>query len=227
VWSLGVCLFAIHFGFFPFEQAKPESDWRARRAASAQLNGESTMETIFGLFSQREPCHSRALISLLDRMLVFEPKQRASLSEVAASEWISRWADPDSSALPEVDPPLPYGPDLPSSDLSRCDSQPLSELSYGTLRPTVERQYSSSTIHSASSRTSTSSISGKQPIPIQAQAQRQTQVEEEEVKRTCPWAAVRYAIAGARLQIRQHGTCLKPKYRDVTSMPRWCLTRLG
>jgi hypothetical protein len=89
------------------------------------------------------------------------------------------------------------------ADLTRCDSQPLAEVSFGTLRPTFERQDSASTIHSASSRTSShaSSISGIQAI--RKPAQLQTQVEEDEATHTSHWAAVRYAIAGAKQQIRQ------------------------
>jgi len=88
VWSLGVCLFAIHLGFFPFEQADPESDWRARRVVEAQRRGGSSMATIFGFYPQKPLSLSPALLHLLDHMLVFDPSRRATLADVAAHPWI-------------------------------------------------------------------------------------------------------------------------------------------
>ena len=89
VWSLGVCLFAIHLGFFPFEQADAEQDWRARRVVTAQREGRSTMETILSFYPQRPLRLSQPLLALIDRMLVFDPSERASLAEVLSSEWLA------------------------------------------------------------------------------------------------------------------------------------------
>jgi len=93
VWSLGVCLFAMHLAFFPFEQAHPEHDWRARRVIEAQRQGKSTMQTILSFYPQKGGAPhgglSEGLLALLDRMLVFNPKRRASLEEVLASEWLA------------------------------------------------------------------------------------------------------------------------------------------
>ena len=64
VWSLGVCLFAMHLGFFPFEQANPALDWRARRVAQAQSSGGSAMATIFSFYPAMEVRLSPALASV-------------------------------------------------------------------------------------------------------------------------------------------------------------------
>jgi len=103
VWSLGVCLFAIHMGFFPFEQANPDLDWRAGKVASGQLRGESTMATILSFYSERETTLSDSLVALLDRMLLFEPADRATLAEVAASPWLAPWLSPVPSGPCTVD----------------------------------------------------------------------------------------------------------------------------
>jgi len=90
-WSLGVCLFAMHLAFFPFEQANPEVDWRARRVVEAQKAGKSTMQTILGFYPQKAPNGglSDGLIALLDKMLIFDPKKRVSLQEVLESPWVA------------------------------------------------------------------------------------------------------------------------------------------
>ncbi len=89
-WSLGVCLFAMHLGFFPFEQADPEADWRARRVVEAQRRGESTMRTIFAFYPHKPLALSAPLMQLLDRLLVFDPSRRATLAEAAAHPWLAR-----------------------------------------------------------------------------------------------------------------------------------------
>ena len=89
VWSLGVCLFAMHLGFFPFEQANPLVDWRARRVVEAQAVGASTMATILSFYPKMECTLSPSLLALLDRMLVFDPVRRATLPEVLGSEWLA------------------------------------------------------------------------------------------------------------------------------------------
>ena len=91
VWSLGVCLFAMHLGFFPFEHANPDLDWRARRVIEAQQAGRSTMRTILSFYppNRQSSRMSESLLALLDRMLVFDPKQRASIYEVLSSGWLA------------------------------------------------------------------------------------------------------------------------------------------
>ena len=101
VWSLGVCLFAMHLGFFPFEHANPAVDWRARRVVEAQTSGGSTLRTILSFYPSNKQSSrmSDALVALLDRMLVFDPKNRASLPEVLASEWLSPHVSAFASTL--------------------------------------------------------------------------------------------------------------------------------
>jgi len=88
VWSLGVCLFAIHLAYFPFEEAQPAKDWRAKRVLEAQQEGESTIQTIFSFYPNKACKLSEPLIALLDRMLMFDSAKRATLQEVLESEWM-------------------------------------------------------------------------------------------------------------------------------------------
>ena len=104
VWSLGVCLFAMHTGIFPFECADPHLDWRAHTVREAQLAGRSTTATILAFYSTwpqteagpisplsfgNSPVLSSSLVALIDRMLVFDPAERACIDEVLISEWLS------------------------------------------------------------------------------------------------------------------------------------------
>jgi len=88
VWSLGVCLFAMHLAFFPFEQANPDQDWRAKEVLHAQGRGESTVATILSFYPQKPSGLSQSLITLIDSMLTFDPRRRATLEEVLHSEWL-------------------------------------------------------------------------------------------------------------------------------------------
>lgn len=179
VWSLGVCLFAIHLAFFPFEQANPEHDWRARRVASAQRAGESTMATIFGFYPDREHLsneYSPSLIALLDRMLVFEPSQRASLSEVMASEWLRPWIA-TADAVDAVD--------LASAGLATGEGRSFSTYSTSledsssghrrSLHPdaTSSRHGSATSLHGGSLHGSLHRISARQVHDLAPQVERQ------------------------------------------------------
>ena len=82
VWSLGVCLFALLAGFFPYEEASAARDWRFNKASKAQLKGLSNTRTIFGFYSR--PCpFSDELVELLDGMLRIDPSRRLTLRKVA------------------------------------------------------------------------------------------------------------------------------------------------
>uniref|UniRef100_A0A7S3BL87 non-specific serine/threonine protein kinase n=1 Tax=Haptolina ericina TaxID=156174 RepID=A0A7S3BL87_9EUKA len=89
VWSLGVCMFAMLVGFFPFDRAEPESDWRARKCYEAQLSGLSTVDTIFSFYPRKKLSISPAAKRLLDSMLVFSPARRATMEEVLGSSWLA------------------------------------------------------------------------------------------------------------------------------------------
>jgi len=131
MWSLGVCLFAMHLAFFPFEQANPELDWRARRVAEAQRAGKSTMATILSFYPQKSANGglSKALISLLDRLLVFDPKKRATMPEVLCSEWLAPHVH--ALAQPVAQPALAQ----PIRLASTRTSQSYSTSSEGPLTP--------------------------------------------------------------------------------------------
>jgi len=132
VWSLGVCLFAMLLGFFPFEQANPSLDWRAQRAIEAQEAGISTMATIFSFYPERELTSqlSPGIITLLDRMLVFAPGSRAALAEVCASEWLA----PHLDKLPSVASRHP--PKTASSGCTSCTISASSLHTDGTMQRT-------------------------------------------------------------------------------------------
>ena len=99
VWSLGVCLFTLHTGFHPFDEAHPEHDWRAQRVLEAQRAGASTVATLLPLHYPLHPelehpsggveLMSQPLHALLDKMLVFEPTERATLQKVLLDEWLA------------------------------------------------------------------------------------------------------------------------------------------
>jgi len=88
VWSLGICLFAMCVGFFPFEVADPYRDWRARQVIEAQSCGRSTIETIFAFYPKKNLHLSKELTSLLDRMLQFDPACRYSMADVRKCDWL-------------------------------------------------------------------------------------------------------------------------------------------
>jgi len=184
VWSLGVCLFAIHLGFFPFEQADPEVDWRARRVVEAQRRGDSTMATIFGFYPHKPLSLSKGLVALLDRMLVFDPSRRASLDQVACNPWVAPFL-PAHAAQPSIDIPATLArlrdlstPTSHASGTSSTDGEsggrhgatpyhldPLGDLTMSTTHPSsamepsrVERQDSASTAHSVGSSVGSSVV---------------------------------------------------------------------
>ena len=106
VWSLGVSLFAMLHGFFPFEHADPSQDWRARHAMAAQRRGESTVAKIFSFYPDKKCRLSRPLHALLDKMLKFEPSERIDLAAVARSPWLAPHLAPldDIMADAEAEP---------------------------------------------------------------------------------------------------------------------------
>lgn len=90
VWSLGICLFAMLVGFFPFERADPGLDWRARKALTAQLEGRSAVDTVFSFYPKRQLHISADAKRLIDSMLCFDPSRRCTLEDVLGSRWLQR-----------------------------------------------------------------------------------------------------------------------------------------
>ena len=86
LWSLGVCLFALLAGFFPFEEASTR-DWRFVKAEKAQRDRTSVTVAIFGFYGRTCP-FSSDLVALLDGLLTVDPDHRLTLHAVAASPWL-------------------------------------------------------------------------------------------------------------------------------------------
>ena len=163
-WSLGVCLFAIHLGFFPFEHADAEADWRARRVVEAQGRGESTMRTIFSFYPHKplEEAFSASLLQLLDRLLVFDPSRRATIAEAAAHPWLAchmhapppPWAPLVPTWLPPS-PPLARAPGLlepKTASLTSTGSAALCSVSHSASRGGTTSSSSTSAISSIAVR---------------------------------------------------------------------------
>lgn len=88
-WALGIILFALCAGFFPFKEASPKHDWRFRKLAQEQAKGVSTCEAIYTMY--KRTCHfSPQLKALLDDMLAINPKQRRSIEGIADDPWVAK-----------------------------------------------------------------------------------------------------------------------------------------
>ena len=85
VWSLGICLFAMLAGNFPFDEAAG-ADWRYAKAQKVVDAGGSITQCIFGLYSPSCPLSAEA-IELIDLMLNIDPAKRGSARGAACTEW--------------------------------------------------------------------------------------------------------------------------------------------
>ena len=82
VWSLGICLFAMLTGFFPFTEAVADNAHYASAQKQAATYGSLTM-AVFGMYNTRCSLSSPA-IELLDLLLRTSPAQRCSARDALA-----------------------------------------------------------------------------------------------------------------------------------------------
>jgi len=96
VWSLGVCLFAMCAGFFPFDEAT-QRDWRFARLKFLLREGNSASHAIFEFYGKK--CEwSPQLVELVNSMLVPDACKRAKLPAILASAWFTAADVGDSGA---------------------------------------------------------------------------------------------------------------------------------
>lgn len=157
VWSLGICFFAMLFGFFPFEHSDPSKDWRASKARDAQREGLSVVNTIIGFYPKKRISVSADAKKLIDSMLTFDPCARASLSDVLSSSFLL----PSVSLLRRVAQLAltgdPTGADDESTSIcslsieSSSNGSPRSSSVAGSVALRTQRQGSNDTMASVSS----------------------------------------------------------------------------
>lgn len=88
VWALGILTFSLCSGFFPMQEAKLQ-DWRfAKFVKETQDNNLGAVDAIFKMY-KRKNHFSPELTTLIDHMLLVDPKQRWSVGEVVRSAWLS------------------------------------------------------------------------------------------------------------------------------------------
>jgi len=86
LWSCGVCVFTLLFGFFPLCEATP-ADWRFRALREAQLDGRSSVGCVLRWYDKRSHVSARAA-QLVDAMLAIDPRRRPEAKEAAAHTWL-------------------------------------------------------------------------------------------------------------------------------------------
>jgi len=87
VWSLGVMLFGLMAGFFPFNSAE-KSDWRFASVCGSVLKRRSMTRSVYGLYER--PCFlSDGAVALIDACLGLKPSERFSMAQILASPWLS------------------------------------------------------------------------------------------------------------------------------------------
>lgn len=85
-WSLGICLFTMVTGFFPFDRAS-KSCGLVREVHDAQEYGESGMHALYACYAQSCP-FSVNLVALLDQLLQVDPACRV-LPSAINSIWLA------------------------------------------------------------------------------------------------------------------------------------------
>ena len=214
VWSLGVCLFAMLFGFFPFDSSDAANDWRARRVCEAQRRGESSIRTIFGFYENKTCTASAEAVALLDAALLFEPTQRPTVEEMLRCEWIARLCGGEVASGGAVAPccePAPCpAPRLATSDHSSLLRRNAAAAAVAVAvaeaaatvgaPPAAERQDSQSTVRS--DRSSASSVSSVSSTAAPASL-------TGGISPGVSPLACSYAVAGGSNPPRQHESQLK------------------
>ena len=123
VWSLGICLFAMLTGFFPFTEAAVDNVYYASAQKQAAAFGSFTL-AVFGVYST--PCSlSPRAGELVDRLLRTSPGQRYSARDALACTRVA-----EASLNGQLEPTAVQAPAaaLPSHDSqvqeasSSCDS---------------------------------------------------------------------------------------------------------
>ena len=85
VWALGVCLFTLLGGYLPFDPAQNASPHRVRLNV---LSGSPAYEKEQGGYPRQWVHVSAEAKRVIGRMLVAEPKRRASACELLSEPWI-------------------------------------------------------------------------------------------------------------------------------------------
>jgi len=116
MWSLGICLFAMLAGFFPFDEAST-LDWRFEQASYAAAVHRSVSYTIFS-FYDRPFTLSQACTNLLDAMLDTAPADRPTAQEGLTSPWIDHGAAEDQQTGTITPPPFKQGWRVAHADAS-------------------------------------------------------------------------------------------------------------
>ena len=138
VWALGVCLFTMCAGFFPFLKALMEEDPRRFGCAqAAQAEGRSTVRAMHELF-RREATHlSPEAIALIDKTLTIDKARRIRDAELLSDPWLQAGPPPPSPPLPPTPPPTPSSPELPAPEAPQpprpSGFQRIAQLAMGAL----------------------------------------------------------------------------------------------
>jgi len=84
VWSLGICLFALSTGRFPFDAASGTD----RRYYTFLEASHASSSTLRALYDEIDFPLSDGLTDLVEGMLVVDPKHRFTLDQVRAHHWL-------------------------------------------------------------------------------------------------------------------------------------------